>query len=69
MGSENFDEPQEIVEKIVEGKLTKFYSEVCLLEMEYIKDPKVKIKDIIKEKIAKFGENIEVGKFARFQIG
>jgi len=61
--------PENVVEKIIEGKLAKYYSEVCLLEQEYIKDGSVKIKDLIKNKIAIFGENIEVGKFARFQIG
>jgi len=61
--------PENVVEKIVEGKLTKYYSEVCLLEQEYIKDNSTKIKDLIKQKIAAFGENIEVGRFARFQIG
>jgi len=61
--------PENVVEKIVEGKLTKYYSEVCLLEQEYIKDSSVKIKDLIKQKIAAFGENIEVGRFSRFQIG
>jgi len=65
----NSGKPENVVEKIVEGKLTKFYSEVCLLEQEYIKDNAVKIKDLIKQKIAIFGENIEVGKFSRFQIG
>ncbi len=61
--------PENVVEKIVEGKLTKYYSDVCLLEQDFIKDGSVKIKDLIKNKIAVFGENIEVGKFARFQIG
>jgi len=61
--------PENVVEKIIEGKLAKYYSEICLLEQEYIKDGSVKIKDLIKQKIAIFGENIEVGKFARFQIG
>ncbi len=61
--------PANVVEKIIDGKMQKFYTDVCLLEQEYIKDPKVKIKDLIKEKIATYGENIEVGKFARFQIG
>ncbi len=65
----NSGKPDNVVEKIVEGKLTKFYSEVCLLEQEYIKDSAVKIQDLIKQKIAVFGENIEVGKFSRFQIG
>jgi len=61
--------PENVVEKIIEGKLAKYYSDICLLEQEYIKDGSVKIKDLIKNKIAIFGENIEVGKFARFQIG
>jgi elongation factor Ts len=61
--------PANVVEKIVDGKLSKFYTDVCLLEQEYIKDPKVKIKDLIKEKISKYGENIEVRRFTRFQIG
>ena len=61
--------PDNVIEKIIEGKISKFYSEVCLLEQEFIKDSNVKIKDLIKEKIATYGENIEVGKFSRFQIG
>ncbi len=61
--------PANVIEKIIDGKLNKFYGDVCLLEQEYIKDPAVKIKDLIKQKIAAFGENIEVGKFARYQIG
>lgn len=61
--------PDKVIEKIVEGKLNKYYSDVCLLEQAYIKDPKVKIKDLIKEKIAAYGENIQVGRFSRFQIG
>jgi elongation factor Ts len=61
--------PAPVIEKIVDGKLKKFYSEVCLLEQEYIKDPKVIIRDLIKNKIATYGENISVGRFIRFQIG
>jgi elongation factor Ts len=61
--------PANVIEKIVEGKLTKFYSEVCLLEQEFIRDNKVLIKDLIKNKIATYGENITVGRFVRFQIG
>ncbi|MGQ9842493.1 MAG: translation elongation factor Ts [Spirochaetota bacterium] len=61
--------PANVIEKIVEGKLAKFYSEVCLLEQEFIKDNKVIIKDLIKNKIATYGENITVGRFVRFQIG
>lgn len=65
----NSGKPENVIDKIVDGKLNKFYSEVCLMEQEYIKDPKVKIKDLIKEKVASYGENIVVGKFSRFQIG
>jgi elongation factor Ts len=61
--------PENVIDKIVDGKLNKFYSDVCLMEQEYIKDPKVKIKDLIKEKVATYGENIAIGKFSRFQIG
>lgn len=61
--------PANVVEKIVEGKLTKFYSDICLLEQIYFKDGKTLIKDLIKEKIAVFGENIEIARFIRYQIG
>ncbi|MFH0974360.1 MAG: translation elongation factor Ts [Spirochaetota bacterium] len=61
--------PANVLEKIVEGKLKKYYSQVCLMEQEYMRDPKVIIKDLIKEKIAKFGENISVSRFARYKIG
>lgn len=63
--------PPQVVEKIIEGKLEKFYADVCLIEQIFIKDPdqKKKIKDLITEKIAKLGENIIVRRFARFQLG
>jgi elongation factor Ts len=61
--------PAEIIEKIVQGKLGKFYEEVCLLEQPYIKDDKMKIKDLIVQFIAKFKENTKVGRFVRYQIG
>ena len=61
--------PANVIDKIIDGKLNKFYTDVCLLEQEFIKDSAVKIKDLIKQKIAAFGENIEVGKFTRYQIG
>ncbi len=61
--------PANVIDKIIDGKLNKFYADVCLLEQEFIKDSAVKIKDLIKQKIAVFGENIEVGKFTRYQIG
>lgn len=63
--------PPQVVEKIIEGKLEKFYNDTCLLDQVFIKDPeqKMKVKDLITEKIAKLGENIVVRRFARFQLG
>jgi len=61
--------PPVVVEKIVEGKLAKFYEEFCLLQQPFIKDPAVTIEELIKQKIAKLGENISVSRFARFKVG
>jgi len=63
--------PEHIVDKIVEGKLEKFYNENCLLEQIFVKDPEQKktIKEIVTEAIAKLGENIVVKRFVRFQLG
>jgi elongation factor Ts len=61
--------PPEIMEKIVNGKLLKFFEEVCLLEQPYIRDDKVKVRDLVTKLVAKMGENIKVGRFARFEIG
>lgn len=61
--------PEHIIEKMLEGRLEKFYSEVCLLDQSFVKDPDKKIGDLIKEKIAKFGENIVVKRFVRYQVG
>ncbi|HEK85406.1 MAG: translation elongation factor Ts [Candidatus Saccharicenans sp.] len=61
--------PPEIIEKIVQGKLNKFYEEVCLLDQPYIKDDKIKVRDLVNSHIAKFGENIKIKRFARFEIG
>ncbi len=61
--------PEHVVDRIVEGKLNKFFEEVCLLEQTFIKDDSKKVKDIITEAIAKLGENIRVARFARFQVG
>lgn len=59
----------EQIEKILEGKIKKYYSDVCLLEQAYIKDPKQTIQDLIKNYISKFGENITVARFSRYQVG
>jgi elongation factor Ts len=61
--------PEKIVEKMVEGRIQKFYEEACLLEQGFIKDPSRKVKDVVNEAIAKIGENIRVRRFTRFQLG
>jgi elongation factor Ts len=61
--------PEKVVEKIVDGKLERFYSEVCLLEQAFIKDPDKKVADVINDAIARLGENIQVRRFARFHLG
>jgi len=61
--------PEAAWPKIVEGKLEKFYQESCLLEQAFIKDPAVSIKDLVAQKIAKIGENINIRRFTRYQLG
>jgi elongation factor Ts len=61
--------PEQVIEKIVEGKLQKYLSEACLLEQGFIKDPDKKVKDLIQEHVAKLGENMQVARFARFELG
>ena len=61
--------PPHIAEKIAEGRLEKFFKEVCLLEQPYIRDDKKTIEELIKEYIAKIGENIKVSRFCRYEIG
>ena len=61
--------PPEIVDKIVQGKLGKFYEEVCLLDQPYVKDDKISVKKLIASYIAKIGENIQIRRFARFELG
>ena len=61
--------PPQVVEKIVEGKMSKFYEEVCLYEQPFIKDQTVSIAQLIATKIGKLGENIAVRRFARFKVG
>lgn len=63
------DKPDDVVEKIVDGKLEKYFSEVCLIEQPFIKDPNLKIKDLLTQLIATLGENIVVKRFVRFEIG
>jgi len=61
--------PEATWEKIVNGKLEKYYQEQCLLEQAFIKDPKVNIQDLLAQKIAKLGENISISRFTRYQLG
>ncbi|GMT46855.1 MAG: elongation factor Ts [bacterium] len=65
------DRPGHVVEKIVEGKLEKFYAENCLMDQIFVKDPdqKKKIRDIVTEMVSKFGENIIIRRFTRYQLG
>jgi elongation factor Ts len=65
------NKPPQVVEKIIEGKLEKFYTDMCLLDQIFVKDAdqKKKVKDIVTDKIAKLGENIIIRRFARFQLG
>jgi elongation factor Ts len=61
--------PEAIVDKIVEGRMSKFYEEVVLLEQPFVKDPSVSVQELITNAIAKLGENITVGRISRFKIG
>lgn len=65
------NKPAQVLEKIVEGKLEKFYTDTCLVDQIFIKDPegKKRIKDLLVEKIAKLGENIIIRRFVRYQLG
>ncbi|RIK41054.1 MAG: translation elongation factor Ts [Chloroflexi bacterium] len=65
----NSGKPVQVVDKIVEGKLDKWFTEVCLLEQPFIKDPDRSIQDLITEAVASLGENIRVTRFARLEIG
>ncbi|MBI3016081.1 MAG: translation elongation factor Ts [Candidatus Tectomicrobia bacterium] len=65
----NSGKPEKVIDKIVEGKLEKYCSETCLLEQPFVKDPDLTVKDLISQKIAQIGENIQVKQFARFQVG
>lgn len=61
--------PENIAEKMVGGKMDKFYAENCLLEQKYVKNPDLSVQDLLNELIAKMGENIGIKRFARFQVG
>ena len=61
--------PKNVIEQIIEGKMDKYFQEICLLEQPFIKDPDKTVKDLITESIATLGENITVGRYTRFAIG
>jgi len=61
--------PEKMIDKIVEGKLNKFYKESCLMNQAYVRDPNLTVADLLNDVIAKIGENIKISRFARFQIG
>lgn len=65
----NEGKPMNIVEKMIEGRIEKFYKEICLLEQEYVKNPDLTVGQLLTEQIAKIGENINIRRFARFEKG
>lgn len=65
----NEGKPQNIAEKMVEGRMHKFYERVCLLDQPFIKDPSITVNDLLKDKIAKIGENIKIRRFVRYEVG
>lgn len=67
--AEKEDKPEDVIDKIVEGKIEKFFEENCLLEQEYVGDEEMTIEELLGELVAKVNENIEINRFARFSIG
>jgi elongation factor Ts len=67
--AKDMGKPENIIDKIAEGKLQKFIKEQCLLNQPYVRDPDITVGDLLNELIAKIGENISVKRFARFQVG
>ena len=61
--------PEQVIEKIVEGKLKKFYEDSCLLNQAYVRNPDITVADLLNELVAKIGENVSVRRFVRFQVG
>ncbi|MBC8317501.1 MAG: translation elongation factor Ts [Desulfobulbaceae bacterium] len=61
--------PENIIEKIVSGKIDKFYSDICLMEQKFVKNPDISVQDMLNELIASLGENISIKRYARFQLG
>jgi len=67
--AETLNKPQKVLDSIVEGKINKFYSEICLLDQPYIREPEKKVNQLVLEAIAKLKENIIIRRFVRFQLG
>ncbi|MDI9596785.1 MAG: translation elongation factor Ts [Atribacterota bacterium] len=67
--AENLNKPQKVLDSIVEGKINKYYSEICLLEQPYIREPEKKVNQLVLEAISKLKENIVVKRFVRYQLG
>ncbi len=65
----NEGKPEKIVDKMVEGRIEKYYKEVCLLEQDFVKDPDKTIRQLLTEKIAKIGENLSIRRFTRYEVG
>jgi elongation factor Ts len=61
--------PEKVIEKIVEGKLKKFFEDNCLLQQPYVRNPDITVGDLLNDLIAKIGENISIRRFVRFQVG
>ena len=65
----NEGKPEAVVERMVEGRLNKFYSEICLLDQPFVKDPDKTVQELLTELIAKIGENIKIRRFVRYEVG
>lgn len=64
----SFDKPAHVIKEIIEGKLKKHFQDICLMSQPFIKNPDITVEELIKEHIAKLGENIKIGRFARFEL-
>jgi len=65
----NEGKPEKVLDRIVEGRVAKFYEEVCLLDQPFVKEATVTIDQLVKQKVAKLGENIGIARFVRFKVG
>ncbi|MDD3305883.1 MAG: translation elongation factor Ts [Acetobacterium sp.] len=65
----NEGKPEKIIDKMVEGRVSKYYKEICLMEQPFVKNPDLTIEDLVKEQIMTIGENVKIRRFARFQMG